>query len=72
MSAKPPWDSVVEVVQAPSDSDGGPCRESPSIKVQKDRVVVWSKTDKRGNETAFASIDMRAPEASESSREESK
>ncbi len=32
-------------------------------KVQKERVVTWSKTDKAGNETAFASIDMRAPAA---------
>ncbi len=31
-------------------------------KVQKERVVTWSKTDRAGNETAFASIDMRAPE----------
>lgn len=31
-------------------------------RVQRERVVVWSKTDKHGNETAFASVDMRAPE----------
>lgn len=29
------------------------------MKKQKQRVVTWEKTDKAGNETAFASIDLR-------------
>lgn len=30
-------------------------------KQQKKRIVVWTKTDKEGNEWAFASIDFRTP-----------
>lgn len=30
-------------------------------KIQKQRIVIWTKEDRRGNETAFASIDLRAP-----------
>lgn len=30
-------------------------------RVQKKRVVVWEKADKAGNETAFATIDLRVP-----------
>lgn len=31
-------------------------------KIQKKRVLVWEKTDKRENEWAFATIDTRAPD----------
>jgi hypothetical protein len=31
-------------------------------KVQKKRVVTWETTDKRGNESAFATVDFRVPE----------
>ncbi len=30
-------------------------------KVQKKRIVIWTKEDRAGNEVAFASIDLRAP-----------
>jgi hypothetical protein len=30
-------------------------------KIQKKRIVIWTKEDRAGNEVAFASIDLRAP-----------
>jgi hypothetical protein len=29
-------------------------------RIQKKRIVIWTKEDRQGNEVAFASIDLRA------------